>query len=145
MIDYVKINVSSKIFFVLIFFTSNLLASDVVKQRQESMQNFNKLMRSATQFLKSGDIQSLNDIYGEIEIIMNEYPNLFPDDSFKGKTKASSDIIDNRDAFNQIALETAQWASLAKIAANNNDIDQVQQNHQNLYSSCKSCHSRFKN
>ena len=59
---------SKKIFFVLIFFTSNLLASDVVKQRQESMQNFNKLMRSATQFLKSGDIQSLNDIYGEIQL-----------------------------------------------------------------------------
>ncbi len=134
-----------KIFFVLIFFTSNLLASDVISQRQESMQNFNKLMRSATQLLKSGDTQSLNDVYGEIEIIMNNYPNLFPDDSFKGKTKASSDIIDNRDAFNKIALETAQWASLAKIAATNNEIDQVQQHHQNLYSSCKSCHSRFKN
>ena len=134
-----------KILIVLIFFVSNLLANDVITQRQESMQNFNKLMREATQLLKSGDVQSLNDIYGEIEIIMNEYPNLFPDESFKGKTKASSDIIDNRDAFNQIALETAQWASLAKIAANNNDIDQAQQLHQNLYSSCKSCHSRFKN
>ena len=134
-----------KILFVLIFFSSSLLANDFITQRQESMQNFNKLMRSATQLLKSGDIQSLNDIYGEIEIIMNEYPNLFPDDSFKGKTKASSDIIDNRDAFNKIALETAQWASLAKIAATNNEIDQVQQHHQNLYSSCKSCHSRFKN
>jgi len=130
---------------VLIFFVSNLLANDVITQRQESMQNFNKLMREATQLLKSGDIQSLNDIYGEIEIIMNEYPNLFPDESFKGKTKASSDIIDNRDAFNQIALETEQWASLAKIASKNNDIEQVQQHHQNLYSSCKSCHSRFKN
>ena len=134
-----------KILVVLIFFSSSLLANDFITQRQESMQNFNKLMRSATQLLKSGDIQSLNDIYGEIEIIMNEYPNLFPDDSFKGKTKASSDIIDNRDAFNQIALETEQWASLAKIAAKNNDIEQVQQHHQNLYSSCKSCHSRFKN
>tara|TARA_B100001057_G_scaffold47200_1_gene42063 strand:- start:919 stop:1332 length:414 start_codon:yes stop_codon:yes gene_type:complete len=134
-----------KFFFVLIFFTSNLLALDVISQRQESMQNFNKLMRSATQLLKSGEIQSLNDIYGEIEIIMNEYPNLFPDDSFKGKTKASSDIIDNRDTFNQIALETAQWASLAKIAAKNNDIEQAQQHHQNLFSSCKNCHSRFKN
>ena len=134
-----------KILFVLIFFSSSLLANDFITQRQESMQNFNKLMRSATQLLKSGDIQSLNDIYGEIEIIMNEYPNLFPDESFKGKTKASSDIIDNRDAFNQIALETEQWASLAKIASKNNDIEQVQQHHQNLYSSCKSCHSRFKN
>jgi cytochrome c556 len=135
----------NRIAIVLIFFVSNLLANDVIPQRQESMQNFNKLMREATQLLKSGDVQSLNDIYGEIEIIMNEYPNLFPDESFKGKTKASSDIIDNRDAFNQIALETEQWASLAKIAAKNNDIEQVQQHHQNLYSSCKSCHSRFKN
>ena len=135
----------NRIAIVLIFFVSNLLANDVIPQRQESMQNFNKLMREATQLLKSGDVQSLNDIYGEIEIIMNEYPNLFPDESFKGKTKASSDIIDNRDAFNQIALETEQCASLAKIAAKNNDIEQVQQHHQNLYSSCKSCHSRFKN
>ena len=135
----------NRISIVLIFFVSNLLANDVITQRQESMQNFNKLMREATQFLKSGDVQSLNDIYGEIEIIMNEYPNLFPDESFKGKTKASIDIIENRDAFNQIALETEQWASLAKIAAKNNDIEQVQQHHQNLYSSCKSCHSRFKN
>jgi len=135
----------NRIAIVLIFFVSNLLANDVIPQRQESMQNFNKLMREATQLLRSGDVQSLNDIYGEIEIIMNEYPNLFPDESFKGKTKASSDIIDNRDAFNQIALETEQWASLAKIAAKNNDIEQVQQHHQNLYSSCKSCHSRFKN
>jgi len=135
----------NRIAIVLIFFVSNMLANDVIPQRQESMQNFNKLMREATQLLKSGDVQSLNDIYGEIEIIMNEYPNLFPDESFKGKTKASSDIIDNRDAFNQIALETEQWASLAKIAAKNNDIEQVQQHHQNLYSSCKSCHSRFKN
>ena len=135
----------NRISIVLIFFVSNLLANDVITQRQESMQNFNKLMREATQLLKSGDVQSLNDIYGEIEIIMNDYPNLFPDESFKGKTKASSDIIDNRDAFNQIALETEQWASLAKIAAKNKDIEQVQQHHQNLYSSCKSCHSRFKN
>ncbi len=135
----------NKISIVLIFFVSNLLANDVITQRQESMQNFNKLMREATQLLKSGDVQSLNDIYGEIEIIMNEYPNLFPDESFKGKTKASSDIIENRDAFNQIALETEQWASLAKIAAKNNDIEQVQQHHQSLFSSCKSCHSRFKN
>lgn len=134
-----------KILVVLIFFASNLLANDVITQRQDSMQNFNKLMREATQLLKSGEVQSLNDIYGEIEIIMNEYPNLFPDESFKGKTKASSDIIDKRDAFNQIASETEQWASLAKIAAKNNDIEQVQQHHQSLFSSCKSCHSRFRN
>ena len=134
-----------KILVVLIFFASNLLANDVITQRQDSMQNFNKLMREATQLLKSGEVQSLNDIYGEIEIIMNEYPNLFPDESFKGKTKASSDIIDNRDAFNQIASETEQWASLAKIAAKNNDIKQVQQQHQSLFSRSKSCHSRFRN
>ena len=122
-----------------------LLASDVINQRQDSMQDFSKLMRAANQSIKNGETEGLVDIYGDIESIMEIYPTLFPDDSFDGKTKASSDIIDNRDAFNQIANDTAEWAALAIIAANNNDLEALQQHQQNLYSSCKSCHSRFKN
>ena len=130
-------------FLFLLF--SPLLASDVINQRQDSMQDFNKLMREANQSLRNGEIEGLAEIYGNIESIMKTYPTLFPDDSFDGKTKASTDIIDNRDAFNQIANDTAEWAALAKIAANNNDFEALQQNQQNLYGSCKSCHSRFKN
>ena len=126
--------------------TFNLLfASDVIHQRQDSMQNFNKLMRSATQTLNSGETKGLEEIYAEIEAILIEYHTLFPDDSFVGKTKASTDIIDNRDAFNQISQDASDWAALAKISAKNGDLESIQQHHQNLYSSCKSCHSRFKN
>jgi cytochrome c556 len=111
---------------ILIIFPLNLLiANDYILQRQDSMQKFNKLMRSANQ--------------------MTEYPTLFPDDSFKGKTKASEDIIANRDKFNEISLETAEIARLASLASLNNDIELLQQSHQNLFSTCKSCHSRFKN
>ena len=124
---------------------SPLLASDVINQRQDSMQDFNKLMRAANQSLKNGEIEGLSEIYGEIESIMKIYPTLFPDDSFDGNTKASNDIIDNREAFNQIANDTSEWAALAKIAAENNDLEALQQHQQNLYGSCKSCHSRFKN
>ena len=81
------------------------------------MQDFNKLMRAANQSLKNGEIDGLAEIYGDIESIMKTYPTLFPDDSFDGKTKASNDIIDNREAFNQIANDTSEWAALAKIAA----------------------------
>ena len=95
--------------FVLAF--SFLFASDVIHQRQESMQDFNKLMRSATQILNSGESQGLEEIYIEIEAILLKYPTLFPDDSFDGKTKASSDIIDNRQAFEQIAKEALYKAS----------------------------------
>ena len=130
--------------FLLLLF-SPLLASDVINQRQDSMQDFSKLMRAANQSIKNGETEGLVDIYGDIESIMEIYPTLFPDDSFDGKTKASSDIIDNRDAFNQIANDTAEWAALAIIAANNNDLEALQQHQQNLYGSCKSCHSRFKN
>ena len=130
---------------ILLLLISPLLASDVINQRQDSMQDFNKLMRAANQSLKNGETEGLAEIYGDIESIMKIYPTLFPDDSFGGKTKASSDIIDNRDAFNQIANDTAEWAALAKIAANNNDLEALQQHQQNLYGSCKSCHSRFKN
>jgi cytochrome c556 len=129
--------------FVLAF--NLLFASDVIHQRQDSMQNFNKLMRSATQILNNGETKELEEIYAEIEAILIEYPTLFPDDSFVGKTKASTDIIDNRDAFNQISQDASDWAALAKISAKNGDLETIQQHHKNLYSSCKSCHSRFKN
>ena len=129
--------------FVLAF--SSLFASDFIHQRQESMQDFNKLMRSATQMLNSGESQGLEEIYIEIESILLKYPTLFPDDSFDGKTKASTDIIDNRQAFEQIAKETSEWAALAIISVKNKDLEATQQHHQKLFSSCKNCHSRFKN
>ena len=135
----------SKFLLSLLLLFSPLLASDVINQRQDSMQDFNKLMRAANQSLKNGEIEGLAEIYGDIESIMKTYPTLFFFFIFGGKTKASNDIIDNRDAFNQIANDTAGWAALAKIAANNNDLEALQQHQQNLYSSCKSCHSRFKN
>ena len=135
----------NKLIIIFVIAFSTLLANDVVHQRQESMQDFNKLMRSATQILKDSETQGLEDIYSKIESIMIEYPNLFPNNSFEGKTKASQNIINDRDAFNTIAKDASNWAALAKIAASNNDLEAVQQNHQNLFGSCKSCHSRFKN
>ena len=135
----------SKYLVVFVLAFNFLFASDVIHQRQDSMQNFNKLMRSATQTLNNGETKGLEEIYAEIEAILIEYPTLFPDDSFVGKTKASTDIIDNRDAFNQISQDASDWAALAKISAKNGDLETIQQHHKKLYSSCKSCHSRFKN
>ena len=129
--------------FVLAF--SSLFANDVIQQRQESMQDFNKLMRSATQMLKNGEVQRTDEIYRKIESIMLKYPTLFPDDSFNGKTSASVKIIDDRDVFEQLSKEASDLAALAKIAANNDDLELTQQHHQNLFGTCKSCHSRFKN
>ncbi|MDB2371326.1 cytochrome c [Alphaproteobacteria bacterium] len=129
--------------FVLAF--SSLYANDVIQQRQESMQDFNKLMRSATQMLKNGEVQRTDEIYQKIESIMLKYPTLFPDDSFNGKTSASVKIIDDRDVFEQLSKEASDLAALAKIAANNDDLELIQQHHQNLFGTCKSCHSRFKN
>ena len=124
---------------------SSLYANDVIQQRQESMQDFNKLMRSATQMLKNGEVQRTDEIYHKIESIMLKYPTLFPDDSFNGKTSASVKIIDDRDVFEQLSKEASDLAALAKIAANNDDLELIQQHHQNLFGTCKSCHSRFKN
>ncbi len=131
---------------IFIFFSSSLFANEYVSKRQDLMQKFNKLMRSANQMIKNDEInKDLSNIYAEIEIIMTEYPSLFPDDSFGGKSKASEDIILNRVGFNDLSNETAEFASLASIAANNQDYDLLQQSHKSLYGSCKSCHSRFKN
>ena len=47
-------------------------------------------------------------------------------------------IINDREAFNTIAKDASKWASLAKIAASNNDLEAVQQNHQNICSHLQS-------
>ena len=134
-----------KSFLALIFLFPLLAYSNPVLDRQESMRDFNKLMRAANNLIRDDVINDdLAGIYEEIENIMRVYPSLFPDDSFGIKSKASTDIIDNRDLFNQIAKETEDNAAFAKLAALEGNVDEVQQYHQNLFGSCKSCHSRFK-
>ncbi len=131
------------IFFLL---AQSLLYANPISDRQELMRDYNKLMRAANNLIRENDINDdLASIYEEIEEIMRVYPTLFPDDSFGGKSKASTDIIDNRELFNQIAKETENSAALAKLSAQEGDFENVMQFHQNLFGSCKSCHSRFKN
>ena len=133
---------------VLIFFllAQSLLYANPISDRQELMRDYNKLMRAANNLIRENEINDdLASIYEEIEEIMRVYPTLFPDDSFGGKSKASTDIIDNRELFNQIAKETENSAALAKLSAQEGEFENVMQFHQNLFGSCKSCHSRFKN
>ncbi len=132
---------------ILIFFllVQSLLYANPISDRQELMRDYNKLMRAANNLIRENEINDdLASIYEEIEEIMRVYPTLFPDDSFGGKSKASTDIIDNRELFNQIAKETEDNAALAKLSSLEGDIESVQQFHQNLFGSCKSCHSRFR-
>ena len=133
---------------ILIFFllAQSLLYANPISDRQELMRDYNKLMRAANNLIRENEINDdLASIYEEIEEIMRVYPTLFPDDSFGGKSKASTDIIDNRELFNQIAKETENSAALAKLSAQEGEFENVKQFHQNLFGSCKSCHSRFKN
>ena len=143
--DILKNNIMIKSILALILLFPLLAYSNPVLDRQDSMRDFNKLMRAANNLIKDDEINDdLAGIYEEIENIMRIYPTLFPDDSFGGKSKASTDIIDNRDLFNQIAKETEDNAALAKLSALEGDFKSVQQFQQNLFGSCKSCHSRFK-
>ena len=133
---------------ILIFFllAQSLLYANPISDRQELMRDYNKLMRAANNLIRENEINDdLASIYEEIEEIMRVYPTLFPDDSFGGKSKASTDIIDNRELFNQLAKETENSAALAKLSAQEGEFENVMQFHQNLFGSCKSCHSRFKN
>jgi len=120
------------------------MANSIIDQRQQSMQNFKNHMRTASNLINDGSInEELADVYDQIAALMTEYPTLFPDNSFEGKTNASSNIIEDRAKFNQLAGDTARQASLAKSASLSKDMPALQQAHQNLFSSCKSCHSQY--
>jgi cytochrome c556 len=143
-LGYISLMIKVYVFIYLLF--SGLLYAGPILDRQDSMQSLNKMMREADKAIKNEEFDAnLNSIYDEIQKLMIEFPTLFPEDSFEGKTKASIDILDNRDQFNQIASDAVNFAALAKIASENNDINSLQQNHINIFTTCKSCHSRFKN
>lgn len=133
-----------KYLIAVFLFSGFLMANSFVDQRQQSMQNFLNYMKTASNLIKDENInEELADVYDQIAALMIEYPTLFPDNSFEGKTKASSNIIVERVKFNQLAEDTARQASLAKSASLSKDMPALQQAHQNLFSSCKSCHSRY--
>lgn len=119
---------------------------EVVAERMILMQKLNKNMRSANALIKENKLDlELIDVFSHIENIFKKYPSLFPDDSFAGKTKASTDIITNRSTFNAISSEHQQNANLAIEAVKSGNTELVTDYFQKLYSSCKSCHSRFRN
>ena len=143
-LGHISLMIKVYVFIYLLF--SGLLYAGPILDRQDSMQSLNKMMREADKAIKNEEFDAnLNSIYDEIQKLMIEFPTLFPEDSFEGKTKASIDILDNRNQFNQIASDAVNFAALAKIASENNDINSLQQNHINIFTTCKSCHSRFKN
>ena len=70
----------------------------------------------------------------------------FENDIFENRTifEHNPYFFLQRELFNQIAKETEDNAALAKLSSLEGDIESVQQFHQNLFGSCKSCHSRFR-
>jgi cytochrome c556 len=133
-----------KYLIAVFLFSGVLMANSIIDQRQQSMQSFKNHMKTASNLINDGSInEELADVYDQIAALMTEYPTLFPDNSFEGKTKASSNIIEDRAKFNQLAEDTARQASLAKSASLSKDMPALQQAHQNLFSSCKSCHSQY--
>ena len=88
-----------KLSIALLLFSTSLLSANPVAERQESMRDYNKLMRAANNLIRDSVINDdLASIYEEIEEIMKVYPTLFPDDSFGGKSKASTCLLYTSDA-----------------------------------------------
>ena len=86
-----------KIYIFVSLLISGVLYADPILDRQDSMQSLNKMMREADKAIKNGEFDNeLTSIYDEIQKLMIEFPTLFPEGSFEGKTKASMDILDNR-------------------------------------------------
>ena len=64
-----------KLSIALLLFSTSLLSANPVADRQESMRDYNKLMRAANNLIRDSVINDdLASIYEEIEEIMKVYP-----------------------------------------------------------------------
>ena len=85
-----------KLSLALLLFSSSLLSANPVADRQESMRDYNKLMRAANNIIRDSVINDdLASIYEEIEEIMKVQSKLIINrSSFKTDNKKIQSIIE---------------------------------------------------
>jgi len=134
-----------KIIFILIFLFFAAQANDFINQRQDTMKKIKELVQSSNTLLKERKFNNqLANIYQEIAILLNEFPNLFPENSLISPSRAKRTILEDPLNFNQLAQEASQNAIMAKSAIIKKDLSLFFNSNQKLLDQCNSCHSRYR-
>ena len=131
--------------FLLLFILISLPAfgSDLIDKRKENYQANKDHMRYIYNSIKSGDLDQVIKSSAIIENFAAEMTSYFPEGS--ESRGASDNIWLDFIGFEKSANSNEKAAEALKIAAQENNIEELNKLFDVLSKTCKSCHKSFKN
>jgi len=119
--------------------------TDVIAERKGIMRGNGAATRTGTQMIRGEvpfDLAKAKEVFTGIAAGMDRFPNLFPENSKTGDTKASPRIWEDMPGFRAASAKIVQDAQAA--AAATTDKDTFQANFQRVTANCNSCHQAYR-
>ena len=130
---------------LLVVGTAAVAQTDVIAERKSIMRGNGAAARAGTQIVRGEvpfDAAKAKEVFDGIAGGMNRFPNLFPETSKTGDTKASPRIWEDMAGFRAASAKIVSEASAA--AAASTDLESFRANFQRVAANCQSCHQAYR-
>lgn len=130
---------------LLVVGTAAVAQTDVIAERKSIMRGNGAAARAGTQIVRGEvpfDVAKAREVFDGIAGGMNRFPNLFPETSKTGDTKASPRIWEDMAGFRAASAKIVSEASAA--AAASTDLESFRANFQRVAANCQSCHQAYR-
>ena len=143
------ITIKNTLFFIFILFYSfsafsEQTVEEIIKERKSIFSKNYKTAKRVQGLASNGDIDEAKKLMIEMSDNYKKLLNLFPENSKVGfKTEALPSIWENKDEFNLLMTKaSSNMIELTSVIDGAEDLRATLGKY--MWSSCKSCHSRFR-
>jgi len=130
---------------VLTVATTVVAQTDVIAERKGIMRGNGAATRTGTQMIRGEaafDPAKAREVFAGIQNGMTRFPNLFPETSRTGETRAAPRIWEDMAGFRAAAAKIVDDATAA--ASTTTDLASFQANFQKVTANCDSCHQSYR-
>lgn len=125
--------------------TAVLAQTDVIAERKALMRGNGAATRVGTQMIRGEvpfDVAKAREVFSGIVAGMDRFPNLFPEGTQTGDTRAAPTIWTENAGFRAAAAKIMEDAKQA--AESTTDLASFQANFQRVGANCNSCHEKYR-
>ena len=143
------IKIKNTLFFIFILFYSfsafsEQTVEEIIKERKSILSKNYKTAKRVNSLASNGDIDEAKKLMIEMSNNYKRLLDLFPENSKEGfGTEALPSIWENKDEFNLLMTKaSSNMIELMSVIDNTEDVRATLGKY--MWSSCKSCHSKFR-
>jgi cytochrome c556 len=132
-------------FSLVVVGTAVVAQADVIAERKGIMRGNGAAARTGTQMIRGEapfDLAKAREAFTGVQAGMTRFPNLFPETSKTGDTRAAPRIWEDMPGFRAAAAKIVKDASEA--AASTTDLASFQANFQKVTANCDACHQTYR-